>query len=59
MTPTAVRIRRTGAGLIATLAALALLVPATGGTAVAAAEASVCNKYCDARDPATFSEPAV
>ncbi|MFK4102103.1 glycoside hydrolase family 76 protein [Streptomyces sp. NPDC019531] len=49
MTPTTERVRRTGAGLIA---ALALLVPACGGTAVAAARASVCNRYCDARDPA-------
>lgn len=49
MTSTAVRVRRTGAGLTA---ALALLVPALGGTAVADAQASVCNKYCDARDPA-------
>nr|WSY56799.1 glycoside hydrolase family 76 protein [Streptomyces sp. NBC_00886] len=49
MTPTAARVHRTGAGLIT---ALALLVPALGGTAVADAQASVCNKYCDARDPA-------
>jgi hypothetical protein len=50
MTPTAERIRRAGAALIAALV-LALLVPA-GGAAVAATKATVCNKYCDARDPA-------
>jgi hypothetical protein len=41
------RTRRTGVGLIATLA---LLIPATAGVAVAAAQATVCNKYCDGRD---------
>ncbi|MFF2849768.1 glycoside hydrolase family 76 protein [Streptomyces sp. NPDC058001] len=46
------RIRRTGAGLIALIASLALLLPVTGGTAFAAAKATVCNKYCDGRDPA-------
>jgi hypothetical protein len=43
------RTRRTGVGLIATLA---LLIPATAGVAVAAAQATVCNKYCDGRDAA-------
>ncbi|MFF1448415.1 glycoside hydrolase family 76 protein [Streptomyces sp. NPDC058274] len=49
MNSSARRRRRFGTGLIT---ALALLVPATGGVATAAAQATVCNKYCDARDPA-------
>ncbi|MEV8547164.1 glycoside hydrolase family 76 protein [Streptomyces sp. NPDC051572] len=49
MTSTARRIRRVGTGLIA---ALALFMPVSTGVATAAAQASICNKYCDARDPA-------
>jgi predicted alpha-1,6-mannanase (GH76 family) len=49
MTSTARRIRLLGTGLIA---ALALIVPVSTGVATAAAEATICNKYCDARDPA-------
>ncbi|MEV5529065.1 glycoside hydrolase family 76 protein [Streptomyces prunicolor] len=48
MTSTASRIRRVGTGLIA---ALALFMPVSTGVATAAAQASICNKYCDARDP--------
>ncbi|WP_405970398.1 glycoside hydrolase family 76 protein [Streptomyces sp. NBC_00988] len=49
MTSTARHIRRVGTGLIA---ALALFMPVSTGVATAAAQASICNKYCDARDPA-------
>ncbi|WP_405994918.1 glycoside hydrolase family 76 protein [Streptomyces sp. NBC_00986] len=49
MTSTARHIRRVGTGLIA---ALALFMPVSTGVANAAAQASICNKYCDARDPA-------
>jgi len=49
MTSTARRIRRVGTGLIA---ALALFMPVSTGVATAAAQASICNKYCDGRDPA-------
>ncbi|WP_371543431.1 glycoside hydrolase family 76 protein [Streptomyces sp. NBC_00554] len=49
MNSAARRIRRIGTGLIA---ALALLIPLTTGVATAAPKATICNKYCDARDPA-------
>ncbi|WP_405946372.1 glycoside hydrolase family 76 protein [Streptomyces prunicolor] len=49
MTSTARSIWRVGTGLIA---ALALFMPVSTGVATAAAQASICNKYCDARDPA-------
>ncbi|MBK3577127.1 glycoside hydrolase family 76 protein [Streptomyces sp. MBT65] len=49
MTSTARRITRVGTGMIA---ALALFMPVSTGVATAAAEATICNKYCDARDPA-------
>ena len=47
MTSTPRRIRGIG---IALIAMLTLLIPVTTGTAAAAA--TICNKYCDTRDPA-------
>jgi len=48
------RIPVLGPGPLATAVSLALLVPASGSAeaATAAVRATVCNKYCDARDPA-------
>ncbi|MFD7478681.1 glycoside hydrolase family 76 protein [Streptomyces sp. NPDC059837] len=48
------RMRMFGGSLLATAVSLALLSPASGSAeaATTAAQATVCNKYCDGRDPA-------
>jgi hypothetical protein len=47
-----------GTGRLATAVSLALLIPAseTAEAATTAVQATVCNKYCDARDPALSSQ---